>query len=111
MRLADFVMPFFDFMAGVSIAITHTHTHSRTHTYLHTCIIYMRQHTLTSAVAVYALCRDGVRLADFVMPFFDFMVGVSIAIAFRRFDLDASGAQRRQVRSNVIRFRSCGVHS
>eukprot|EP00049_Salpingoeca_infusionum_P001077 m.44964 g.44964 ORF g.44964 m.44964 type:complete len:1294 (+) comp10858_c0_seq5:36-3917(+) len=29
---------------------------------------------------------DGVRLADFVMPFFDFIVGVSITLAFKRFD-------------------------
>jgi predicted acyltransferase len=28
---------------------------------------------------------DGIRLADFVMPFFDFMVGVSLAISLKRF--------------------------
>ena len=39
---------------------------------------------------------DGISLADFVMPSFDFMVGVSIAIAFRRFDLGAAGSRARR---------------
>jgi hypothetical protein len=33
---------------------------------------------------------DGISLADFVMPFFDFIVGVSIALAFKRFDLEGT---------------------
>jgi len=38
---------------------------------------------------------DGIHLADFVMPFFDFMVGVSLAISFAKFDLASrEGAKR-----------------
>lgn len=31
---------------------------------------------------------NGIRLADFVMPFFDFIVGVSLALSFKKFDLE-----------------------
>jgi hypothetical protein len=34
---------------------------------------------------------NGIHLADFVMPWFDFIVGVSLAISFKRFDTVHSG--------------------
>ncbi len=30
---------------------------------------------------------DGIALADFVMPFFDFIVGISVVLAFKQFDI------------------------
>jgi predicted acyltransferase len=48
---------------------------------------------------------DGIRLADFVMPFFDFMVGVSLAIAFKRFDLESTSSHRWDAfKKATIRF-------
>ena len=48
---------------------------------------------------------DGIRLADFVMPFFDFIVGVSLAMSFKKFDLEAQGAQRwPALRKATVRF-------
>lgn len=37
---------------------------------------------------------DGIALADFVMPFFDWIVGVSLALAFQRFNLESTARHR-----------------
>eukprot|EP00043_Microstomoeca_roanoka_P017928 m.188833 g.188833 ORF g.188833 m.188833 type:complete len:1127 (-) comp16734_c1_seq1:3793-7173(-) len=50
---------------------------------------------------------DGIRLADFVMPFFDFIVGVSLALSFKKFDLESSDKPLRRtpaLRKATIRF-------
>jgi hypothetical protein len=48
---------------------------------------------------------NGIRLADFVMPFFDFIVGVSLAMSFKKFDLEGQGAQRwPALRKATVRF-------
>ncbi|EGD78011.1 hypothetical protein PTSG_09649 [Salpingoeca rosetta] len=50
---------------------------------------------------------NGVRLADFVMPFFDFIVGVSLALSFKKFDLEDATTTPRvwpALRKATIRF-------
>lgn len=51
---------------------------------------------------------DGVHLADFVMPFFDFIVGVSLALSFKKFHLETpdGGLPQRwsAFRKSTVRF-------
>ena len=50
---------------------------------------------------------NGVTLADFVMPFFDFIVGISIALSFKKFDVEQSSARRTDAvkRATVRSFK------
>lgn len=48
---------------------------------------------------------DGIRLADFVMPFFDFMVGVSLTLAYKRFDLESTNSKKIDaLKKATVRF-------
>eukprot|EP00041_Stephanoeca_diplocostata_P032317 m.1032949 g.1032949 ORF g.1032949 m.1032949 type:complete len:1186 (+) comp24129_c0_seq8:123-3680(+) len=51
---------------------------------------------------------NGIRLADFVMPFFDYMVGVSLAISLKRLE-DVSGGQRKGRAYKAKAFRKATV--
>eukprot|EP00039_Didymoeca_costata_P008632 m.114452 g.114452 ORF g.114452 m.114452 type:complete len:1152 (-) comp14167_c0_seq1:6-3461(-) len=47
---------------------------------------------------------NGIRLADFVMPFFDFMVGVSLAISLKKFGMHGTGRKWEAFKKATIRF-------
>ena len=47
---------------------------------------------------------DGIRLADFVVPFFDFLVGVSIALSFRNKVVGSGSGTWSALKKALIRF-------